>query len=86
MQNFDYSFNINGNYMPNIKGMNEATSQFATKTKEATGFVTAFANKLAVFDLATGFVEKFIICCPFAQQIGLISSYAVCRASNLQAK
>ena len=58
MQNFDYSFNINGNYMPNIKGMNEATSQFATKTKEATGFVTAFANKLAVFDLATGFVEK----------------------------
>ena len=58
MQNFDYSFNINGNYMPNIKGMNEATSQFATKTKEATGFVTAFASKLAVFDLATGFVEK----------------------------
>lgn len=58
MQNFDYSFNINGNYMPNINGMNEATARFSAKTKEATGFVTNFASKLAVFDLATGFVEK----------------------------
>ena len=53
-----YTFTINGNYTQGVKGMTDATKDFVKKGKEAQSFVTSFASKLAVFDLASNYVEK----------------------------
>lgn len=58
MQAFDYIFNVGGNFTANIQGMTEATGDFSAKVEGAQSWLTNLHQKLAVFDLATGYVEK----------------------------
>lgn len=53
-----YTFTINGNYTQGVQAMSNATQDFVKKGKEAQSFVTSFASKLAVFDLASNYVAK----------------------------
>lgn len=58
MQTFDYSFNIGGDFQSKVDNMNRAVGEFSGKIENAQGFVMQFAQKLATFDLACGYVER----------------------------
>lgn len=58
MPAFDYIFNIGGDFQAKVDNMNQAVGEFSGKIENAQGFVTTFAQKLATFDLACGYVER----------------------------
>lgn len=58
MQAFDYIFNIGGDFQAKVDNMNRAVGEFSGKMENAQGWVLSFAQKLATFDLACGYVER----------------------------
>lgn len=58
MQAFEYIFNIGGNFQANINGMTDATGGFTAKVSGAQNALVGLQTKLAVFGLATDYVEK----------------------------
>lgn len=58
MQAFSYVFNVGGDFHAKMNGMNEAAGEFSAKLEKAQGWAMSFAQKLATFDLACGYVEK----------------------------
>ena len=59
MQNFEYNFNIGGNYSAEINEMTTSTGKFTAKVNGALNTVTQYAGKLAVLDLVSSYTEKF---------------------------
>lgn len=58
MQTFDYIFNVGGDFSAKINGMTEATGAFSAQVEGAQGFLSGLGQKLAVLDLASGYVQK----------------------------
>lgn len=58
MQVFDYQFNVGGDFYTRMNGMNEAVGQFSAKVENAQGWVVRLSQKLASFELASGYVER----------------------------
>lgn len=58
MQAFDYNFNVSGDFMGKMNAMNEAVGQFSGKVESAQGWVVQLSQKLAAFELASGYVER----------------------------
>ena len=59
MQTFQYDFTVGGNYAAQVDDMTRATKGFSSKVDGAISAAAGFAEKLAVLDLASGYVEKF---------------------------
>nr|DAM28349.1 MAG TPA: minor tail protein [Caudoviricetes sp.] len=57
-QAFDYNFNVSGDFMSKMNAMNEAVGQFSGKVESAQGWVVQLSQKLAAFELASGYVER----------------------------
>lgn len=57
-QAFDYNFNVSGDFMGKMNAMNEAVGQFSGKVESAQGWVVQLSQKLAAFELASGYVER----------------------------
>lgn len=58
MQAFDYQFNVGGDFYGRMSQMNEAVGQFSAKVESAQGWVVSLSQKLAAFELASGYVER----------------------------
>ena len=58
MQNFDYRFNVGGDFTERMNGMNEATETFHKNVDGVQSAVVSFSQKLAAFELASGYVER----------------------------
>ena len=58
MQVFDYQFNVGGDFYTRMNGMNEAVGRFSAKVENAQGWVVRLSQKLASFELASGYVER----------------------------
>ena len=58
MQNFDYRFNVGGDFTERMNGMNEATETFHKNVEGVQSAVVSFSQKLAAFELASGYVER----------------------------
>lgn len=59
MQNFQYNFNVGGNYSAEINNITSATGKFSASVDGAMSTVTKLAGKFAVFDLASSYMSKF---------------------------
>lgn len=59
MQNFQYNFNVGGNYSAEINNITSATGGFSASVDGAMSTVTKLAGKFAVFDLASSYMSKF---------------------------
>lgn len=59
MQNFQYNFNVGGNYSAEINNITSATGRFSASVDGAMSTVTKLAGKFAVFDLASSYMSKF---------------------------
>ena len=57
-QAFDYNFNVSGDFMGKMNAMNEAVGQFSGKVESAQGWIVQLSQKLAAFELASGYVER----------------------------
>ena len=58
MQAFDYQFNVGGDFVGKVNQMNEAVGTFSAKVENAQGWVLNLSQKLASFELASGYVER----------------------------
>ena len=58
MQAFNYQFNVNGDFTSKMSQMNEAVGEFSAKVENAQGWVVSMAQKMAAFELASGYVER----------------------------
>lgn len=59
MQNFDYQFNVGGNFTATVDGMTESTGRFNAAVDATTGWLGKLSQTLAVWDLASNYVSKF---------------------------
>ena len=59
MQNFDYQFNIGGNFTAAMDGMAESTGRFKAAVEGTHGWLGKLSQTLAVWDLASNYVSKF---------------------------
>ncbi len=58
MQAFNYQFNVSGDFTTKMSQMNEGVGQFSTKVETAQSWVVGLSQKLAAFELASGYVER----------------------------
>ena len=58
MQNFEYNFNVNGNYSSAINNMTRATGDFSAQVNGSLSVVDKLANSFAKFDLASSGIQK----------------------------
>lgn len=58
MQAFNYQFNVNGDFTSKMSQMNEAVGEFSAKVENAQSWVVSMAQKMAAFELASGYVER----------------------------
>lgn len=59
MQNFEYNFNVNGNYSSAINNMTRATGDFNAQVSGSLNVIDKVANSFAKFDLASSGIQKF---------------------------
>ena len=59
MQNFDYRFDVNGNFTAAMDGMVESTGRFNAAVKTSTVSIGRLGQTLAIWDLASNYVSKF---------------------------
>lgn len=59
MQNFDYQFNVGGNFTATMEGMTESTGRFNAAVEGTHGWLGKLGQTLAVWDLASNYVSKF---------------------------
>lgn len=59
MQNFDYQFNVGGNFTATMEGMAESTGRFNAAVKGTHSWLGKLGQTLAVWDLASNYVSKF---------------------------
>lgn len=59
MQNFDYQFNVGGNYTATMEGMAESTGRFNAAVEGTHSWLGKLGQTLAVWDLASNYVSKF---------------------------
>lgn len=58
MQNFEYNFNVSGNYSSAINNMTRATGDFTAQVSGSLGALDKIAGSFAKFDLASSFMQK----------------------------
>lgn len=58
MQNFEYNFNVNGNYCSAINNMSRATGDFTAQVSGSLGVIDKLAGSFAKFDLASSGIQK----------------------------
>lgn len=58
MQNFEYNFNVNGNYSSAINNMTRATGDFTAQVSGSLGVIDKIAGSFAKFDLASGAIQR----------------------------
>lgn len=58
MQNFEYNFNVNGNYSSAINNMTRATGDFTAQVSGSLGVIDKIAGSFAKFDLAAGAIQR----------------------------
>lgn len=59
MQNFDYQFNVGGNFTATMDGMAESTGRFNAAVAGTHSWLGKLGQTLAVWDLASNYVSKF---------------------------
>lgn len=59
MQNFDYQFNVGGNFTATMDGMTESTGHFNAAVEGTHGWLGKLNQTLAIWDLASNYVSKF---------------------------
>lgn len=59
MQNFDYQFNVGGNFTATMEGMAESTGRFNAAVEGTHRWLGKLGQTLAVWDLASNYVSKF---------------------------
>ena len=59
MQNFDYQFNVGGNFTATMDGMAESTGRFNAAVECTHSWLGKLGQTLAVWDLASNYVSKF---------------------------
>ena len=59
MQNFDYQFNVGGNFTATMDGMAESTGRFNAAVEGTHSWLGKLGQTLAVWDLASNYVSKF---------------------------
>lgn len=59
MQNFDYQFNVGGNFTATMDGMAESTGRFNAAVEGTHSWLGKLSQTLAVWDLASNYVSKF---------------------------
>lgn len=59
MQNFDYQFNVGGNFTATMDGMAESTGRFNAAVEGTHSRLGKLGQTLAVWDLASNYVSKF---------------------------
>lgn len=59
MQNFDYQFNVGGNFTATMEGMAESTGRFNAAVEDTHSWLGKLGQTLAVWDLASNYVSKF---------------------------
>lgn len=59
MQNFDYQFNVGGNFTATMEGMAESTDRFNAAVEGTHSWLGKLGQTLAVWDLASNYVSKF---------------------------
>lgn len=59
MQNFDYQFNVGGNFTATMDGMAESTGRFNAAVEGTHNWLGKLGQTLAVWDLASNYVSKF---------------------------
>ena len=59
MQNFDYQFNVGGNFTATMDGMAESTGRFNAAVEGTHSWLGKLGQTLAVWDLASNYVGKF---------------------------
>ena len=58
-EQFDYQFNIGGNFTARMEGMVEQTGRFTAGIEDCNSWIGRLANTLAVWDMASNYVSKF---------------------------
>lgn len=58
MQNFEYNFNVNGNYTSAINNMRRATGDFSAQVNGTMGVIDKLAGTFAKFDLASSGIQR----------------------------
>ena len=58
MQNFEYNFNVNGNYTSAINNMSRATGDFSAQVNGTMGVIDKLAGTFAKFDLASSGFQR----------------------------
>lgn len=58
MQNFEYNFNVNGNYSSAINNMSRATGDFTAQVSGSLGVIDKPAGSFAKFDLASSGIQR----------------------------
>lgn len=59
MQNFDYQFNVGGNFTATVDGMAESAGRFNAAVEGTHSWLGKLGQTLAVWDLASNYVSKF---------------------------
>lgn len=59
MQNFDYQFNVGGNFTATVDGMSESAGRFNAAVEGTHSWLGKLGQTLAVWDLASNYVSKF---------------------------
>lgn len=59
MQNFDYQFNVGGNFTATMDGMAESAGRFNAAVEGTHSWLGKLGQTLAVWDLASNYVSKF---------------------------
>ena len=58
MQNFEYNFNVNGNYSSAINNMSRATGDFTAQVSGSLGVIDKLAGSFAKVDLASSGIQR----------------------------
>ena len=58
MQNFDYQFNVGGNFTATMEGMAESTGRFNAAVEGTHSWLGKLGQTLAVWDLASNYVSS----------------------------
>ncbi len=58
MQAFNYQFNVGGDFYNRMSQMNDAVGQFSNQVENAQSWVVSLSQKMAAFELASGYVER----------------------------
>ena len=58
MQNFEYNFNVNGNYSSAINNMSRATGDFTAQVSGSLDVIDKLAGSFAKFDLASSGIQR----------------------------